>query len=68
MCNFLYCGSVTSFVYPICTVISHISKQELPNDDFVGVPIKVLPINGYIDPRSEEVGYMCLIGSNVSQS
>ena len=48
-------------------MVSGLSEDELPNDEFVVVPIIVLSINGYIDPRNNEVGYMCLIGANYPQ-
>ena len=60
-------GSAAGFIYPICIIVSGLSKEELPKDDFTVVPIEGLSINGHIDPRNKEVGYMCLIGSNVSQ-
>ena len=54
-------------VYPICIQVSNLSKEELPVDDFLVIPIPGLSINGHIDPRSNEVGYLCLMGSNVPQ-
>ena len=60
-------GSAGGFVYPICIVVSNLSKTEFPSSDFKVVPIKGLSINAHIDPRSTEVGYLCLLGSNVSQ-
>ena len=48
-------------------MVSGLSKDELPNEEFVVVPIEGLSINGHIDPRNKEVGYMCLIGANIAQ-
>ena len=53
------------FLYPICIVISGLSTDELKKVEFVVIPIEGLSINGHIDPRNREVGYMCLIGSHV---
>ena len=39
----------------------------MPKDDFKVVPVKGMSINGHIDPRSEDVCYLCLMRSNVSQ-
>ena len=60
-------GSAAGFLYPICIMISGLSKEELPNDQCVVVPIIGLSINGHIDPRNNEEGYMCLIGANYPQ-
>ena len=62
------CGSSAGgFVYPICIQVSNLNKEELPTDEFLVVPIKGLSINGHIDPRSEEIGYLYLMGKNVPQ-
>ena len=61
-------GSAAGFVYSIYIVILNPSKQEIPNDDVVVVHIKGISINGHTDLRSEEVGYVYLIGSNLPQS
>ena len=45
----------------------HSSKDELPTDEFLVIPIAGLSINGHIDPRSQEIGYLCLMGRNVPQ-
>ena len=42
-------------------------QDELQKDEFLVVPVEGLSINGHIDPRNKELGYMCLIGSNVAQ-
>jgi len=60
-------GSAGGFVYPICVVVSNLTQAEFPSDDFKVVPVKGLSINGHINPRSKEVGYLCLLGTNVSQ-
>ena len=60
-------GSGGGFTYPICILVSNLSKSELPTDEFSVVPIQGLSINGHIDPRNEEIGYLCLMGSNVPQ-
>ena len=49
-------------------LISNLSKDELPSNDFKVLPIKGLCINGNIDPRCKEIGYVCLMGSNIKQS
>ena len=61
-------GSAAGVLYPICIIVSGLSKDELPNDEFAVVPIKGLSINGHIDHRNKEVGYMCLIGYTVAQT
>ena len=62
------CGSSAGgYVYPICIQVSNLSKEELPLDEFLVIPIPGLSINGHIDPRSNEVGYLCLMGTNVPQ-
>ena len=48
--------------------MSNLSKAELPNERFVVVSIDGLTIIGDIDPRSKEVGYMCLVWSNHPQA
>ena len=60
-------GSSTGCVYPICIMVSGLSKEELPNDDFVVIQIEGLSINRHIDPRNNEISDMCLIRSNVPQ-
>ena len=60
-------GSAGGFVYPVVIVLSGLSKDELPNDDFLVVPIEGLSVNGHIDPRNKEVGYMCCLCSNLPQ-
>ena len=60
-------GSGGGFMYPICILVSNLSKSELPMDEFSVVPIQGLSINGHIDPRNEELGYLCLMGANVPQ-
>ena len=60
-------GSGSGFIYPICIIVSNLSSEEFPSNDFKVIPIKGLSINAYIDPRAQKIGYLCLIGSNVSQ-
>ena len=60
-------GSAGGFIYPLCILVSNISKEELPGKDFVVVPVEGLSINGHIDPRNKEIGYLVLMGSNVPQ-
>ena len=60
-------GSAAGFLYPICIIISGLSKDEMPKEEFVVIPIEGLSINGHVDPRNKEVGYTCLIGSHVPQ-
>ena len=62
------CGSSAGgFLYPICLLVSSLGANDLPSQDFHVYEIEGLAINGHIDPRCEEVGYLCLMGSNVSQ-
>ena len=61
-------GSAADFVHLIYIVILNLPRQGSPADDFVVVPINVLSINGHIDLISEEIGYTCLIGTNVPHS
>ena len=39
----------------------------LPGKDFVVAPVEGLSINGHIDPRNKEIGYVVLMGSNIPQ-
>ena len=57
-------GSEAGLIYTIYIVVYNLSKVKLPNDQFVVVPIDELTITGNIDPRSKDVGYRCLGGSN----
>ena len=66
--NFEYICTAGGFVYPIVIVISGLSEDDLPINEFLVVIIKGIRINGHIDPRSKESGYICCIGSNVPQS
>ena len=61
-------GSTGGFVYPIVIVLSGLSKDELPNDGFLVVPIEGLSVNGHIGPRNKELGYMCCLDSNLPQN
>ena len=55
------CGSsAAGFLYPIVIQVSNLSTDEMPTDDFVVVPIPGLTVSGNIDPRSNELGYLCL--------
>ena len=49
-------------------MVSGLSKDELPNDELVVVPIEGLSINDHIDSRNTVVGHMCLIGVNVAHN
>ena len=60
-------GSGCGFVYPIVIVVSGLTKDELPEDEFLVIPIEGLSINGDIDPRNREVGYMCCCGAKLPQ-
>ena len=60
-------GSAAGFVYPICILISGLKDSEMPSEDFVVVKLKGLGINGRIDPRNEEVGYICFMKHDVKQ-
>ena len=63
--KFACSGSVVGFVYPVAIVVSNLSKEELPNNQWIVIPIKGLSINGHIDPRNEEVGYVRCMGTNL---
>ena len=61
-------GSAGGFIYPVVIVLSGLSKDELPNNDFLVVQIEGLSVNGHIDPMNKEVGYIYFLGSNVPQN
>ena len=62
------CGEYgAGYLYPTVIMIN-LSKEELPSNDFKVLPIKVLCINGNMDPIYKELGYVHLMGSNVKQS
>ena len=65
--KFVCGGSAGGFIYPICILVSAMNQNELPSKDFKVTEIKGLSIIGNLDPRSQEIGYLCLIGANVSQ-
>ena len=65
--KFAYGGLAGGLIYPIRLLISNLSKEEFPSNDFSVIPIKGLTINGHVDPRSEVKGYLCLMGSNIQQ-
>ena len=52
-------GSAAGFLYPICITVSRLSKDELQKDEVVVFPIEWQYINGHIDPRNRDTGYMC---------
>ena len=54
-------GSAAGFVYPICILISGLTDSEMPSKYLDVVKLKGLGINGRIDPRNEEVGYICFM-------
>ena len=60
-------GSAAGFIYPICILISGLSDNEMPNEDFVVATVEGLGINGRIDPRNKEVGYVCFMKKDVKQ-
>ena len=60
-------GSAAGFIYPICILISGLNDSEMPNEDCVVVNVEGLGINGRIDPRNKEVGYVCFMKKNVKQ-
>ena len=60
-------GAAGAFIYSIGILVSGLSSNEFPSNDFKVIPVKGLSINAHIDPRSEEVGYLCLLGGNVPQ-
>lgn len=63
--RYSYGGSAAGCIYPICILISGLSDSEMPSDDFIVVPMKELGINGRIDPRNTEVGYVCFVKHDV---
>ena len=60
-------GSAAGFIYPICILVSGLSDTEMPGEDFIVVPVEGLGINGRIDPRNKEVGYVCFMKRDVKQ-
>ena len=60
-------GTGGGYLYPICILVSNLSKEHLPKDEFKVIPIEGLSVNGHLDPRSKEIGYLCLMQANVSQ-
>ena len=48
-------------------LISGLTDTEMPQRDFIVVPIEGLGINGRIDPRNKEVGYVCFMKHDVKQ-
>ena len=65
--KFVCSGLAAGFIYPICITVSQLFIAKFPSNDFVVVPVEDLSMNGHIDPRNREIGYMCLIGKHVSQ-
>ena len=51
-------GSAPGFIYPICILILGVYDNEMPNEEFVVVNVEGLGINGRIDTRNKEVGYV----------
>lgn len=60
-------GFAAGLIYPIYIIVSGLSKDELPKEEFGVIHNEGSSINGHIDPRNKEVGYMCL-DSNVAQN
>lgn len=54
-------GSATGFICLICILVSGLSDSEMTGDDFIVVHVPGLGINGRIDPRKKEGGYVCFI-------
>ena len=46
-------GSAAGFIYPICVIISSLSKDEIQQKEFVVIPIEGFSINGYIDLKNK---------------
>ena len=67
MIKYSYGASSAGFLYPIVIVVTNLSKEELPNDQWLVIPIKDLLINCHIDPRNEKVDHVCCIGTNLPQ-
>ena len=59
--NFACGGSSAGNLYPIVILISNLSKDDFASNNFKVLPIKGLCINGNIDPRCKEIGYVCLM-------
>ena len=60
-------GSGGGLLYPICILVSNISKEHMSKADFNVVPVEGLTVNGHLDPCSKGFGYLCLMQSNISQ-
>ena len=60
-------GSSAGFIYPICILILGLYDSEMPNEEFVVVNVEGLGMNGRIDTRNKEVGYLCFVKKNFKQ-
>ena len=48
-------------------MISSLSDSEMTNEDFVVATVEGLGINGRINPRNKEAGYVCFMKKDVKQ-
>ena len=48
-------------------LVTGLITEDLPYNEFIIIPTEDLIINGYVDPRNKELGYMCCISNNVPQ-
>ena len=56
--NFACGDSVTGYVYPIIILVSGLSDTEILNDDFNVIHVEALTINGHINQRNKELGFV----------
>ena len=48
-------------------LVTGLITDELPDNEFIMIPIEGLRINGYMDPRNKELVYMCYMSINLPQ-
>ena len=54
-------------MFPIVMQFSGISEKYMPNDEFLWVPVKGLCVNGHLDLRNQEKGYVCFMQKDCKQ-
>ena len=62
-CGIAGCGSI----FPIVMQFSGLSEQYMPEKEFVVLEIPGLCVNGHLDLRSEEIGYVCFMRRDCKQ-
>ena len=63
ICGAFGCGSIL----PIVMQFTGLSQKEMPTKPFVVLPVPGLCINGHIDLRSEELGYVVFMRKDCKQ-